>query len=81
MAVVIAASIGFAAGYAAHLLASALKGRKPEVVSGESRLERAIDRFRPAREAVHWPSADERRQLILDTFAVIAATEIARRRQ
>jgi hypothetical protein len=81
MAVVIAASIGFASGFVAHLLASALKGRKPEVVSGESRLERAIDRFRPAREAIHWPSADERRQLILDTFAVIAATEIARRRR
>ena len=81
MAVVIAASIGFAAGFVTHLLASVLKGRKPEVIPGESRLERAIDRFRPAREAVHWPMAEERRQLILDTFTVIAATEIARRRR
>ena len=81
MALMIAASIGFAAGFVTHLLASAVKGRKPEVMSGESRLARAIDPLRLAPASVNWPSAEDRRQLILDTFAVIAATEISRRRQ
>ena len=67
MAVVIAASIGFAAGFAAHLLVSALKGRKPEVVSGESPLERAIGRgaVEAYEEALEELNEDQKAAVIL----------------
>lgn len=80
MGALIAASIGFAAGYATHLAAAALKDRKPEVITGERRLEGDVGRH-SAPEVLERHAADARSQLILDAFAVIAATEIARRRQ
>jgi len=80
MAALIAASIGFVAGYTAHLVAAVLKNRKPEVVSSKPQLERQTERLTPA-QAADLEAAHARFQLILDSAVAFAATEIARRRR